>query len=168
MGFVQQGSAGEYESEGYSAYAYEYGRGRRTGSGSVSGSTDGGSVDADGSGGESSGGEDDDGMDVGTAAGRGEGGLAGAVGQLSLNEDKQVRYHGKASGLHLLARQAGARGRRGRRGRSEDAGVAEEDGAAEEERGEGRNVGGIWLVFLAVWGARFFDGGFFFRSKALP
>ncbi|KAJ7763279.1 hypothetical protein B0H14DRAFT_2633775 [Mycena olivaceomarginata] len=30
-------------------------------------------------------------------------GLVGAVGQLSLNEDKQVRYHGKASGLHLLA-----------------------------------------------------------------
>ncbi|KAJ6511534.1 fungal-specific transcription factor domain-containing protein, partial [Mycena vitilis] len=32
-------------------------------------------------------------------------GLAGAVGQLSLNEDKQVRYHGKVSGLHLLARR---------------------------------------------------------------
>ncbi|KAJ6481874.1 fungal-specific transcription factor domain-containing protein [Mycena sanguinolenta] len=32
-------------------------------------------------------------------------GLAGAVGQLSLNEDKQVRYHGKISGLHLLARR---------------------------------------------------------------
>ncbi|KAJ7242001.1 fungal-specific transcription factor domain-containing protein [Mycena rebaudengoi] len=92
---------------------------------------------------------DDDGMDVGTTAGRGEGGLAGAVGQLSLNEDKQVRYHGKVSGLHLLARQAGARGRRGR---SEDAGVAEEDGAAEEERGEGRNVGGIWRFPKArVW-----------------
>lgn len=25
-----------------------------------------------------------------------------AVGQLSLNEDEQVRYHGKASGLYLL------------------------------------------------------------------
>jgi hypothetical protein len=40
-----------------------------------------------------------------------------AVGQLSLNEDEQVRYHGKASGLHLL-------------------GV--------EERVDGRNEGGIW------------------------
>ena len=28
--------------------------------------------------------------------------FAGAVGQLSLNEDEEVRYHGKASGLHLL------------------------------------------------------------------
>ncbi|KAJ7458386.1 hypothetical protein B0H11DRAFT_2243083 [Mycena galericulata] len=40
------------------------------------------------------------------AADERDGGLAGAVGQLSLNEDKQVRYHGKASGLHLLARRA--------------------------------------------------------------
>lgn len=31
-----------------------------------------------------------------------ENGLAEAVGQLSLNEDAQIRYHGKASGLHLL------------------------------------------------------------------
>jgi hypothetical protein len=31
-----------------------------------------------------------------------EGDFAEAVGQLSLNEDEQVRYHGKASGLHLL------------------------------------------------------------------
>lgn len=46
--------------------------------------------------------------------------LAGAVGQLSLNEDEQVRYHGKASGLHLL-------------------GV--------KERVDGRNEGGIWFVF---------------------
>jgi hypothetical protein len=28
--------------------------------------------------------------------------LAGATGQLSLNEEEQVRFHGKASGLHLL------------------------------------------------------------------
>lgn len=28
--------------------------------------------------------------------------FAGAVGQLSLNEEEEVRYHGKASGLHLL------------------------------------------------------------------
>jgi hypothetical protein len=28
--------------------------------------------------------------------------FVGAVGQLSLNEDEQVRYHGKASGLYLL------------------------------------------------------------------
>lgn len=46
--------------------------------------------------------------------------LAGAVGQLSLNEDEQLRYHGKASGLHLL-------------------GV--------KERVDGRNEGGIWFVF---------------------
>jgi hypothetical protein len=32
----------------------------------------------------------------------GEDELAIAVGQLSMNEDSQVRYHGKASGLHLL------------------------------------------------------------------
>ncbi|THH29489.1 hypothetical protein EUX98_g4687 [Antrodiella citrinella] len=34
--------------------------------------------------------------------GSGEDELALAVGQLSINEDEQVRYHGKASGLHLL------------------------------------------------------------------
>jgi len=28
--------------------------------------------------------------------------LTGAVGQLSLNEEEEVRYHGTASGLHLL------------------------------------------------------------------
>ena len=32
----------------------------------------------------------------------GEDEIAVAVGQLSLNEDEQVRYHGKVSGLHLL------------------------------------------------------------------
>lgn len=42
-----------------------------------------------------------------------------AVGQLSLNEDEQVRYHGKASGLHLL------------------------DG---KDRIDRRNEGGIWFV----------------------
>lgn len=46
--------------------------------------------------------------------------LAIAAGQLSLNEDEQVRYHGKASGLHLL----GAK-----------------------ERIDDRNEGGIWLAF---------------------
>lgn len=45
--------------------------------------------------------------------------LAGAVGQLSLNEDEQVRFHGKASGLHLLN---------------------------DKERIDGRNEGGIWCV----------------------
>lgn len=45
----------------------------------------------------------------------------GAVGQLSLNEDEQVRYHGKASGLHLLGNK---------------------------ERIDRRNEGGIWLVFF--------------------
>ena len=42
-----------------------------------------------------------------------------AVGQLSLNDDEQVRYHGKASGLYLL------------------------DG----ERIDRRNEGGIWFVY---------------------
>jgi hypothetical protein len=42
-----------------------------------------------------------------------------AVGQLSLNEDEEVRYHGKASGLHLLGGK---------------------------ERDDSRNEGGIWLV----------------------
>lgn len=49
-----------------------------------------------------------------------------AVGQLSLNEDEEVRYHGKASGLHLLGGK---------------------------ERDDSRNEGGIWLVslfFLAI------------------
>jgi hypothetical protein len=45
--------------------------------------------------------------------------LTGAVGQLSLNEDEQVRYHGKASGLYLLGNK---------------------------ERVDRRNEGGIWLV----------------------
>lgn len=49
--------------------------------------------------------------------------LAGAVGQLSLNEDEQVRYHGKASGLHLLDCR---------------------------ERLDGRNEGGIWYVGFQV------------------
>ena len=49
----------------------------------------------------------------------GEDELAIAVGQLSINEDEQVRYHGKASGLHLL-------------------------GAS--ERDDGRSEGGIWCV----------------------
>jgi hypothetical protein len=43
-----------------------------------------------------------------------------AVGQLSLNEDEEVRYHGKASGLHLLGGK---------------------------ERVDLRNEGGIWSVF---------------------
>ena len=46
--------------------------------------------------------------------------IMNAVGQLSLNEDEQVRYHGKASGLHLL------------------------DG---KERIDRRNEGGIWFVY---------------------
>lgn len=44
-----------------------------------------------------------------------------AVGQLSLNEDEEVRYHGKASGLHLLGGK---------------------------ERVDSRNEGGIWSVCL--------------------
>ncbi|KAH8083353.1 fungal-specific transcription factor domain-containing protein [Cristinia sonorae] len=39
---------------------------------------------------------------AGDRTGSGEDELAVAVGQLSINEDEQVRYHGKASGLHLL------------------------------------------------------------------
>ncbi|TFK71119.1 hypothetical protein BDN72DRAFT_479127 [Pluteus cervinus] len=51
--------------------------------------------------------------------------LTGAVGQLSLNEDEQVRYHGKASGLHLLGNK---------------------------ERLDARNEGGIWRFPKArVW-----------------
>ena len=56
-------------------------------------------------------------------SGSGEDELAVAVGQLSMNEDEQLRYHGKASGLHLL----GAR-----------------------EREDGRNEGGIWCVSVRV------------------
>lgn len=47
--------------------------------------------------------------------------LTGAVGQLSLNEDEQVRYHGKASGLYLLDNR---------------------------ERIDRRNEGRIWFVSL--------------------
>ncbi|KIK93663.1 hypothetical protein PAXRUDRAFT_144589 [Paxillus rubicundulus Ve08.2h10] len=51
--------------------------------------------------------------------------LVNAVGQLSLNEDEQVRYHGKASGLYLLDINAKA---------------------------EARNEGGIWRFPKArVW-----------------
>lgn len=52
-------------------------------------------------------------------SGSGEDELAVAVGQLSMNEEEQVRYHGKASGLHLLGGG---------------------------ERQDGRNEGGIWYV----------------------
>ena len=45
--------------------------------------------------------------------------FTGAVGQLSLNEDEQVRYHGKASGLYLLGNK---------------------------ERIDRRNEGGIWFA----------------------
>ena len=47
--------------------------------------------------------------------------LLSAVGQLSMNEDEQIRYHGKASGIYLLGRK---------------------------ERLDQRNEGGIWLVFF--------------------
>lgn len=46
--------------------------------------------------------------------------LAGAAGQLSLNEDEEVRYHGKVSGLYLL----------------------------NEKRQDKRNEGGIWFVYF--------------------
>ncbi|KAJ7628726.1 fungal-specific transcription factor domain-containing protein [Roridomyces roridus] len=68
-------------------------------------------------------------------------GLAGAVGQLSLNEDKQVRYHGKVSGLHLLARRAAENGN------------GHEQGQEDKEE-LGKNVGGIWRFPKArVWPA---------------
>ncbi|KAF8964723.1 fungal-specific transcription factor domain-containing protein, partial [Flammula alnicola] len=51
--------------------------------------------------------------------------FTGAMGQLSLNEDEQVRYHGKASGLYLLGNK---------------------------ERVDRRNEGGIWRFPKArVW-----------------
>lgn len=62
--------------------------------------------------------QDDESDDDDSSEG-GEDDLAIAVGQLSLNEDEQLRYHGKASGLHLL-------------------GV--------NEREDGRHEGGIWSV----------------------
>jgi len=49
--------------------------------------------------------------------------LTGAVGQLSLNENEQVRYHGKLSGLHILNGK---------------------------ERNDGRNEGGIWCVVRSL------------------
>ncbi|KAF7330022.1 Zn(2)-C6 fungal-type domain-containing protein [Mycena kentingensis (nom. inval.)] len=65
-------------------------------------------------------------------------GLAGAVGQLSLNEDKEVRYHGKASGLHLLARRPVP--------------ASGEENVKKEE--DGQNAGGIWRFPKArVWPA---------------
>ncbi|EIW53654.1 uncharacterized protein TRAVEDRAFT_174477 [Trametes versicolor FP-101664 SS1] len=58
-------------------------------------------------------------------SGEGEDEIAVAIGQLSINEDEQVRFHGKASGLHML-------------------GV--------KERQDGRNEGGIWRFPKArVW-----------------
>ncbi len=48
----------------------------------------------------------------------------GAVGQLSLNEDDEVRYHGKASGLYLLGGT---------------------------ERHDNRNEGGIWSVAFVLF-----------------
>ncbi|KAI0824538.1 fungal-specific transcription factor domain-containing protein [Trametes gibbosa] len=55
----------------------------------------------------------------------GEDEIALALGQLSINEDEQVRFHGKASGLHMLG---------------------------EKERQDGRNEGGLWRFPKArVW-----------------
>jgi hypothetical protein len=47
--------------------------------------------------------------------------LLSAVGQLSMNEDEQIRFHGEASGIYLLGKK---------------------------ERLDQRNEGGIWLVFV--------------------
>jgi hypothetical protein len=48
-----------------------------------------------------------------------ENALVSEVGHLSLNEEREVRFHGQASGLHLLDLK---------------------------ERIDGRNEGGIWFV----------------------
>ena len=56
-----------------------------------------------------------DGMEVENV--EGEEKIADGVGQLSINEEAQVRFHGKASGLHLLG---------------------------QKQRVDGRNKGGIW------------------------
>jgi hypothetical protein len=48
-----------------------------------------------------------------------ENALVSEVGHLSLNEEREVRFHGQASGLHLLD---------------------------VKDRVDGRNEGGIWLV----------------------
>ena len=58
---------------------------------------------------------DEESVEESTESGEDE--IAVAVGQLSINEDEQVRYHGKMSGLHLL-------------------GV--------KERRDGRGEGGLW------------------------
>jgi hypothetical protein len=49
--------------------------------------------------------------------------LREALGQLSVNEDQQVRFHGKSSGLHLLG---------------------------SKERVDNRNEGGIWYVVFPL------------------
>ncbi|KAF7293007.1 Zn(2)-C6 fungal-type domain-containing protein [Mycena indigotica] len=68
-------------------------------------------------------------------------GLAGAVGQLSLNEDKEVRYHGKASGLHLLARHPVPS-------------LSQEQEVTVKREEDGQNAGGIWRFPKArVWPA---------------
>lgn len=63
----------------------------------------------------------------------GEEDLTGALGQLSLNEEEEVRYHGKVSGLYLLH---------------------------SEDRLDGRNEGGIWsvlvLYILPIFGPHWF------------
>ncbi|KAF7342119.1 Zn(2)-C6 fungal-type domain-containing protein [Mycena venus] len=82
-------------------------------------------------------------------------GLAGAVGQLSLNEDEQVRYHGKVtsprgSGGGGRRRGGGASVARAKTGTGAN-GEAMAEG--EDDDGEvGRNVGGIWRFPKArVW-----------------
>ena len=52
-----------------------------------------------------------------------EAALVSEVGQLSLNEEREVRFHGQASGLHLLDLK---------------------------ERVDGRNEGGIWSVIESL------------------
>lgn len=52
-----------------------------------------------------------------------EEGITDGVGQLSINEEAQVRFHGKASGLHLLGSKI---------------------------RMDGRNRGGVWFVVITL------------------
>ncbi|KAJ7050446.1 fungal-specific transcription factor domain-containing protein [Mycena amicta] len=82
-------------------------------------------------------------------SGPGLAGLAGAVGQLSLNEDKEVRYHGKASGLHLLARRPVAVPTTSEERREQEAA-----NVTVKREEDGQNAGGIWRFPKArVWPA---------------
>jgi hypothetical protein len=85
--------------------------------------------------------------------------LEGAIGKLSINEDDQVRYHGKASGLYLLAAtssndnarpglQLGTGSGTGVAGAADDPRSSPEGDASMTENvrpQRGRREDGIWL-----------------------